>query len=242
MKIEKIAVNSKSKFHYKKIMFGIGALPKRIFIIFFLIGFSLIITDCVSIPSEAPDLSIELGNRIQETRKAHIALVRAYMDEKRQKIDEFVLKVWVPEFAKEIFSENTEVQEAWKKVIQSGDPELQLKFIIGLGPRLQKKISEKHYQLLKPINDIETSMIRTIQDHYDQVMLINATLTNFLLSASKVAENRDRTLKMLQVDDIFTGFIDKADEVVNLIIEKKDGFEENKKKIEEIVEAVKNLK
>ncbi|MGB2764273.1 MAG: hypothetical protein WBC02_10055 [Candidatus Aminicenantaceae bacterium] len=214
----------------------------RIFIVFSLIGFLLIATDCATIPSEAPDLSVELGKRIQATREAHIALVRAYMGEKRLQVDEFVLKEWVPELAKTLFSENRKLREAWEEVIQSNDPDLRMEFIGGLVLRIQKKISEKHYQFLKPINDIEINMVRNIQDHYDQIISINATLTSFLVSASKVSESRDRVLRMLQADDKFTGFLDKADEVVNLIIEKKNGFEENKKKIEEIVESVKNLK
>ena len=54
---------------------------------------------CVSIPQEAPILSAELGKQIVEARSSHLALLDQYMNEKRDLIDEFVAREWIPTFA-----------------------------------------------------------------------------------------------------------------------------------------------
>jgi len=69
---------------------------------------------CVSVPRETVQLSSELGMRISESRSAHLTLVRQYMSEKRDRIDEFMFREWIPEFARQVFK-----QENIEKIIDA---------------------------------------------------------------------------------------------------------------------------
>ena len=65
---------------------------------------AMFIAGCVSIPSEAPELSIELGKRISAIEESNITLIHRYFDHKREQVDNFIQEEWIPEFAKNFFS------------------------------------------------------------------------------------------------------------------------------------------
>ena len=101
---------------------------------------------CATIPPEAPELSAQLGTRISSLEAAHIRLLQEFFLEKRQRVDEFIQKVWVPMFAQEFFSD-PKLDSIWKQVVQSQDPNDRLKFITLVGPKLQEKINRKRVEL-----------------------------------------------------------------------------------------------
>ncbi|HBG34666.1 MAG TPA: hypothetical protein DDX01_04840, partial [Holosporales bacterium] len=45
---------------------------------------------CVTLPKEAPELSMQLGNRISAIEEAHFTLLHKYFNDKRSKVDEFI--------------------------------------------------------------------------------------------------------------------------------------------------------
>ena len=96
--------------------------------------FHLLISGCASIPSEATQLSGELGKRISAIEQANINLLHKFFDLKRNEVDRFIGEEWTPEFAKTIFSKpNT--KKAWETIVKEDDPEQRLKFLIFVGPQ-----------------------------------------------------------------------------------------------------------
>jgi len=173
---------------------------------------------CVSIPKAAPELSVELGKRISSIEDSHIALLRKYMDEKRSRVDEFLIKEWVPLFAKELFSE-TNIQRAWTGVCTSGTEEDRLKFMTLLGPKIQQNINHKRLELIRPLDDLEKTIERKLRDEYMRAKAINNSITSFLVSAAEVAENRDRLLDMLGVkDNKISDALDETDKAVSTLV------------------------
>ena len=169
---------------------------------------------CAMIPPEAPELSQQLGNRISAVHKAHQTLLRQYFDEKRKKVDEFVEKVYVPEFAKNFFAE-PQIQATWDEVVQSNDPTDRLKFVTIVGPKLQAYINKKRLEFIQPLDDLERTVDAQLTADYDNMTAINNTLTSFLYSAAKVDANRKRYLEMLGVkDEKIQEVIDKTDAAV----------------------------
>jgi hypothetical protein len=132
-------------------------------------------TACASIPRAAPELSAQLTGRIQETRIAHLQAVRMYMDERRHEVDCFVEREWVPRFARELF-EQPAVAAAWDTVVRSNDATRRVQFIAGLGPRLQSRINAKRLELMGPLEEAERTITRQLDDHYNQMLAMNATL------------------------------------------------------------------
>ena len=198
----------------------------------------ILVCGCASIPSEAPELSVELGNRISAIESANITLLHRYFDQKRDDVDRFIEEEWVPEFAEQFFS-NPKIAGVWDTIVSNNNKPDRLKFIVSTGPKLQEKINSKRLELIKPLDDLERRIEQKIRGEYTQARAINNTLTSFLYSASKVAENRNRYLEMVGVtDDQIGKAIDKTDHAVSDLLSKtKDAQEKidaGKKYLEKI--------
>ena len=184
------------------------------------------IVGCATIPPEAPELSLELGNRISAIEDSNITLLHRFFDQKRKEVDKFVENEWVPTFAEEFFS-NPKISKAWNTIVREDDKNQRLKFICKTGPKLQEKINNKRLELIKPLDDLERRIEKKIRDEYEQARAMNNSITSFLLSASKVAENRNRYLGMVGVTDEQIGkIIDKTDDAVSDLLKKTKDAQE----------------
>lgn len=214
----------------------------------------LVAGSCVSIPPAAPDLSVELGKRISSLNKAHIRLINAYFDQKRFAVDEFIQKEWLPAFATNFFT-NPQIQKAWQEIVRSANDQDRVDFLVMVGPQLQELLYEKRAELVAPLNEIERELISAVQSEYDLSLSINNTLTSFLVSSSKVAENQQRYLNMIKISDTrIADVIDQTDKALQNLVTQSDqvtvGFEkarelsskadEYKKKLSEIKDKIKS--
>lgn len=200
----------------------------------------LMLFGCASIPPEAPELSAELGKRISAVEDANITLLNRFFDLKRREVDRFIEEEWVPEFADRFF-DNPTIADAWNTIVQENDKKQRLTFLIKTGPRLQKRINEKRMELIQPLDALERRIAKEIRDEFVQIRAMNNTITSFLLSASKVAENRNRYLGLVGVTDERIGkAIDKTDDAVADLVEKGSDavgkVEKGKKYLEKIRE------
>ena len=188
-----------------------------------LIVASLSMLACVSIPPEAPQLSTQLGNRIAAIEESNLTLLHRYFDRKKQDVDQFIQNEWVPEFANQFFSDPA-IARVWNQVVASGNSEDRLKFILKTSPKLQQRINQKRVELIQPLEILEQRIETKLTADYAQAKAINNSITGFLLSASKVVENRDRYLEMAGVsNDEITQMIDKTDSIVSdLLVKSKD--------------------
>lgn len=197
-----------------------------------------VVGGCARIPSEAPELSEQLGSRISALEAAHERLLAQFFLEKRRKVDEFVQDVWVPAFAQEFFSDQ-KISAIWNQVVQSQDPKDRLKFITIVGPRLQEKINKKRVELIQPLDELEATIREKLKAEYDQSRAINNTLTAFLVSAAKVEENRKRYLEMVGVTDKEVDkFVDQTDEAVTDLISATSRIEDRAKDADKYREKI----
>ena len=202
---------------------------------------AVILTGCASIPPEAPELSVELGKRISAIENAHITLLNRFFNQKRSDVDAFIKDEWVPVFAEEVFS-NPTVAEAWDIIVRENDPAKRLKFIVLLGPQLQGKINSKRVELIKPLDDLERRIEKTIRAEYNQARAMNNSITSFLLSASEVAENRNRYLEMAGVSDEKIGnLIDQTDSAVANFLSEAQGVQDKASKAEKYLEELRSI-
>lgn len=197
---------------------------------------------CATIPHEAPELSVQLGKRISDIEDSNITLLNRFFDQKRKEIDRFIEEEWVPTFAENFFA-NPQVSKAWDTVVRENDKEQRLQFLVRMGPVLQKKINQKRLELIQPLDELERRIEKTIRDEYAQARSINNSITSFLLSAAKVAENRDRYLGMVGLTDQKIGpVIDKTDEVVSNLISKAKDAPDKVQKAEEYIEKLREIR
>lgn len=188
---------------------------KRAFVVF--CSAMLLGTGCARMPKEASELSAELGSRISAIQSAHLSLLHTFFEERRRAVDQFIGEVWAPDFENSFLS-NPTIDKAWQEIVRSNSKEDRLKFLLMVGPKLQDKINEKRVELMTPLDELERLLERTLNDEYRQAQAINNSITSFLLSASKVAENRDRFLKQLgMTDERVTQVIDNIDGAVGFL-------------------------
>ncbi|MCH8325422.1 MAG: hypothetical protein IIB83_02485 [Bacteroidetes bacterium] len=201
----------------------------------------LLISGCATIPSEAPQLSGELGKRISAIERSNITLLHKFFDLKRNEVDKFIEKEWTPIFAKNFFSE-PKIQKMWETIVTENNPADRLKFLIITGPKLQKKINRKRLQLIKPLDKLERFIERRIRTEFRQARSINNSITSFLISASKVEENRNRYLNMIGITDNKIGaLIDGVDETVGSLIDKSKDIKSYSEKYIKKLNDLKNI-
>ncbi|MCH7972967.1 MAG: hypothetical protein IH949_03615 [Bacteroidetes bacterium] len=201
----------------------------------------LLISGCATIPSEAPQLSGELGKRISAIERSNITLLHKFFDLKRNEVDKFIEKEWTPIFAKNFFSE-PKIQKLWETIVTENNPADRLKFLIITGPKLQKKINRKRLELIKPLDKWERLIERKIRTEFRQARSINNSITSFLISASKVEENRNRYLNMIGItDDKIGALIDGVDETVGNLVDKSKDIKSYSEKYIKKLNDLKNI-
>ncbi len=211
-----------------------------------LIFFGVSLPACVTLPKEAPELSMQLGNRISSIEEAHFTLLHKYFNDKRSKVDEFIMQEWVPEFTRQVTSDPN-IERVWAEIVRTGNKNDQQEFLVRLSPKLQLKINSKRLELIKPLDDAERLLERALHEEYQQARAINNSLTSFLVSAAKVDESRRRYMEMAGVtDQKMSMVIDKIDSGVGTLLNTSQNVadkEENTRKyldqIKSVIETVK---
>lgn len=200
------------------------------------------ITGCLSIPSEAPELSAELGKRISAIESSNIILLQRFFDQKRSEVDRFIDEEWVPLFAEKFFS-RAQISKVWDTIVKSNDKKYRLDFITKLGPKLIAKINEKRASMIRPLDELEREIERQIRAEYSQVKAINNSITSFLLSAAEVANNRNRYLNELGVSETdVSAAINKTDDAVSTLLNKTETVADKVEAAEKYIEKIRKIK
>ena len=148
----------------------------------------------------------------------------------------------MPEFANQFFAEPA-IANVWDQVVTSGNKQDRLKFILKTSPKLQQKSNQKRVELIQPLEVLEQRIETKLKADYAQAKAINNSITGFLLSASKVVENRDRYLEMVGVtDDEITEFIDRTDAIVADLLESSHDIEGKVAKGEKYLRKINQLR
>ena len=197
---------------------------------------------CVQIPQEAPILSKELGERITAIETSNIKLLSTYFQLRRDNIDKFIEEEWTTIFAENFFN-NNKIDVVWQKIVASGNTKERLKFITIVGPKLQKDINNKRLALIKPLDELERKILIKLKNEFNQARAINNSITSFLLSASKVAENRDRYLEKINISNEDIGeAIEKTDEFLNEVFKVNSKLTKTADKINDYQKRLKDYK
>ena len=135
------------------------------------------------------------------------------------------------------------IANVWDQIVASGNKQDRLKFILKTSPKLQQQINQKRVELIQPLEVLEQRIETKLTADYTQAKAINNSITGFLLSASKVAENRDRYLEMVGVDsDEMTQLIDTTDIIVSDLLQKSQNIEEKVAKGENYLRKINELR
>lgn len=197
---------------------------------------------CASIPSAAPELSTELGQRIDAIQTSNLTLLHRFFELKKADVDRFIQDAWVSTLSNEVFKD-PKTQEIWKAVVAENKIEEQLKFATMIGTKMQERINQKRTELIMPLDEIEKRIEQEIRNEYAQARAINNSITSFLLSAAKVAENRDRYLALVGVkSENVDGAIDTVNDAVNGLLAAANTADATTNKAKEYLDKLRKIK
>ncbi len=206
------------------------------------ISLTLFIAGCASIPQQASLLSEEIGQRISSIEQSHINLLHNFFDEKRNQIDDFITEKWIPTYANNVFN-NPTVSAAWDEIVTSNDTQQRLNFIVKMGTGLQDKINAKRLELIKPLDDLESTLEQKIREEYDALKSANNSLTSYLNSALKVEENRNRYLAMMGItENKMNQTISDIDSFVGKLANTGQTVLDKEKQVKEYLDKINELK
>jgi len=216
---------------------------KRKFIpIIFFILIGSFFCGCATIPSEAPELSAELGEKISALEEGNINLLNRFFDLKITEVDNFIQNEWAPDFIENIFAD-PKMKENWNIIVDENNSSERSKFLMITGSKIQEKINSTRLELIQPLDDIRRLLEQNIRHEYNYARSINNSITSFLLSASKVDENRSRYLKLIGItDESINKVINAVDGTVNDLVMKGRNIEDKISKGEEYIKELKFLK
>jgi len=198
---------------------------------------SALTSACVHIPRESVTLSTELGNRIQESRVTHEQTVRSLVASRRALVDSFLVHEWLPEFARNLL-ENPSVTAEMAKALGSQNIADRLAFMIGLGTRVQGRLNAKRLELMAPLDQAENAIVDGLEQHYNQMLAVNASLTTLLSSASKVEENDRQLLQMLDPSYKLPSYLNQVDRIVSVIVAGRDSIVKRREEIDSILARI----
>ena len=204
----------------------------------FLFALIIAISGCTSVPQEAPLLSEEVGKQIRDAKSSHLALLNQYFIVKRNQIDIFIDQVWIPEFAENVFKK-PKIRSKWNSIVSNNNKKQRLIFITRIGSLIQKKINAKRNQLTTPVDELEYLLTKKINNHYDNLLTANSTLTVYLKSSFAVKELQTSAVKKLNIDKKLSSHITKADKILEYIVSAKGSYVKNKDKIDDILNKLK---
>lgn len=196
---------------------------------------------CATVPKEAGQLSAELGKQISSIEDSHISLLNKYFKGKKNEIDNFIKDEWAPLLTKKFF-ENSEISDAWNTVVTNNDKTEREEFLAMAGNAIQKQVTRKRLELLKPLEDLEDALEREIRLAYNRAYSMNNTITSFLFSTSELTENQNRYLEMIGVTDKkISKVIDESDNIVSKILSIKDIAESELNTLKSYKEHIQSL-
>jgi len=210
-------------------------MPNRRLFAGLILMLAIAMASCVSVPQESAQLSIELGQRINGAKQAHLALARNFVAEKRERIDEFMAREYIPAYMKNAFA-NDFVANKWNQAVRTTDDAMRLELITEISANLQKGINAKRQQFMKPVDEMEQLLLQRISEHYDEMVAANAALTSYLDSAISVKDRQGKVLDSLNIKGDFSAYMTKADDLIGMITSGTNSLKEHEGDINKILE------
>jgi hypothetical protein len=217
------------------------------------------LTSCVSIPKETLTLSKTLGNDLVILHNSHRDMVQLYYQKIKDNINEFVDEVYAPYFISNLLNaelvgyKNGEsslyksIEDASKSATSEVTKEA-LSYMQDVLELVKQNIDQQKESLLSPIETQEKELLNKINRSYENVLLANTSITNYLKSIQKLKETQQEVLSIVGLSGADTTIINtlmNVSEKVNDVVKagKKIDIESDKalEKIDKLSEKIKKL-
>jgi len=218
-----------------------------------------IISSCAVVPKETVELSTILGKDLIILHDSHRNMVNLYYDQMEDDVNELIDDVYTPFIIHYVLSDELEsyrkgentiygiIEEAGKT---NGKEEANaaLDEMRDFLNSANKQIENKRKELLKPLQEQRSLLLKRINASYENAIYANAIITAHLKSIRKVKESQKEALSLVGLegkDEELDKILLKASKVVNESLEKAKEIDvksdEAMPKIEEVLEKIKSI-
>lgn len=212
---------------------------------------------CASIPKETVILSQTLGKDLKELHNSHRNMVQLYYKKIKDNINVFVDEVYSPYIINYMLKaemqgyKNGELSlykaiEDGGKLATSSATENAMGYMQDFLEIIKSQIEEKRESLLSPIETEERELLNKINQSYENVLLANTSITNYLKSIRKLKETQQEVLSMVGLSGTDTTIINSlmtVSEKVNEVVKAGKKIDiESDKALEEIEKVTKEIK
>ncbi|MBI5749603.1 MAG: hypothetical protein HZA00_10810 [Nitrospinae bacterium] len=150
-------------------------MPSYVLISFISLIF-LVASGCATIPKESVSLSKEIGNGIVSQQSAYVNLLNNYFALKRQAIDDFIEKEYLPAYIKNIQAK----LQAAKEKLDSFDSKM-LSDIVA-------KIIQKRDGMQRDLDHVRVHILEKVNEEHVHLLRANTSITALLQSAVDVKQ------------------------------------------------------
>ncbi len=224
-----------------------------------IILFSFLIVSCVSIPKETVTLSETIGADLKVLHESHRSMVQLYYNGIKYKVNAFIDEVYSPFIIQNVLESELKkyrkgelsiysIIEIGGKTGEKSDSEEVLSVMLEFQEAANNRINSKRNELLFPILNQEMELLTAIDQSYQNILLANSTLTEYLVSVSKVKQSQNEALSIIGlkgVDTTITNRLLQLSESVNKTVElgEKIDLKSNdaKEQIEDLIYKIKEL-
>ncbi len=176
----------------------------------------MIFIGCASIPKSTYQVSEIIGEKIKSNEEAYLNLVDKYFEEKRDKIDMWIVRVYFPRLIDNI-----------KKQMTTRPTENQYEDIVGV-------VIEKRDEMQLELEKTRVIVIETVRTNYSELIRANKDLTQLLKSSSDLKDAIEKQVKKTtgvkfdfdEFDKTFEGYLDTSDKAVKQTKKLYDKVEE----------------
>jgi putative heme iron utilization protein len=182
-------------------------------LLFVFVTYCLIIQSCATIPREAVQLSEELTSMIRSAEASHLALIDEYIAGRREQVNEFFEKTWIPTFMGFVLTRQRVVSD----IEAANDLQKKQAVFKELLADASTEIKNQRDTFMTAIDRVDNELRNAVSAHYAQMLAVSQALTAHLASAAKVTETREELMAALKVDmkkilplDKINNILDKA--------------------------------
>ncbi len=180
-----------------------------------IIFIAFLFTACASIPKETVLLSETIGSDLQILHKSHRNIVELHYKKIKTDINHFVDEVYAPfvihyvlkkelqSFDKGEISLYRTIELARKKDSKQLSEDA-LNAMADFQNAARRQIQKKRNELLMPITEQETEVVKAINESYEQITYANTSVTSYLKSLRKLKSTQQEALSVVGLKGLDT--------------------------------------
>jgi hypothetical protein len=184
---------------------------------------------CATVPKESVDLSIELTKMIRSAEASHLATLQLFLDERKQRADDFLKNTWTPKFMQNAMRDS-HILDTLKAQHTDVQREVVMK---EFSEDAASVISERRASMMGAIDQIGEMLEDSIRAHYEDMLTVNQALTAHIRSVADVNATQTMILDALKIDPKALLPVDKINGVLEKILSYQGDAEEILKYVEE---------